>query len=268
MTNVIKSTSNTLNKDLRKKIVDMVIAGQDGHIPSAFSILDIITLLYRDILNFDSKNPEWLDRDYFILSKGHGCLALYVNLHRHGFITDNDIEMFCKQGGILGEHPDRTKVPGAEASTGSLGHGLSFSVGIALGLKIQRKNNRMIVLLGDGECHEGTVWEAANVANNKKLGNLCAIVDWNQSAMQLLPEDDMPKKWAAFGWSVQVVDGHNEEEIIQAFQKVNFNQDGTPAVIIAKTIKGKGVPFIEGHGIWHHRIPNQDEYKKIMEALA
>lgn len=268
MTNIIKSTNNTLNKDLRKKIVDMVIAGQDGHIPSAFSILDIITLLYRDILNFDSKNPEWLDRDYFILSKGHGCLALYVNLHRHGFITDNDIEMFCKQGGILGEHPDRTKVPGAEASTGSLGHGLSFSVGIALGLKIQKKNNRMIVLLGDGECHEGTVWEAVNVANNKKLGNLCAIVDWNQSGMQLLPEDDMPKKWAAFGWNVQVVDGHNEEEIIQAFQKVNFNQDGTPTVIIAKTIKGKGVPFIEGHGIWHHRVPNQEEYKKIMEALA
>ena len=265
MTNI---NNKTLNKDLRRKIVDMVIEGQDGHIPSAFSILDLITFLYRDILKFNSKNPEWLERDYFILSKGHGCLALYVNLHRHGFITDNDIQMFCKQGGILGEHPDRTKIPGAEASTGSLGHGLSFSVGIALGLKIQGKNNRMITLLGDGECHEGTVWEAANVARNRRLGNLCAIVDWNKSGMTLMPEDDMPKKWAAFGWNVEIIDGHNEKEMAQALERIEFKNDGIPSVIIANTIKGKGVPFIEGHGKWHHRIPNQEEYKKIMGTLV
>jgi len=257
-----------LNKDLRKKIVDMVIAGKDGHIPSAFSIIDIITLLYRNVLKFDAKTPEWLHRDYFILSKGHGCLALYVNLHRHGFITDRDIEMFCKQGGILGEHPDRTKVPGAEASTGSLGHGLSFAIGIALGLKIQGLNNRMFVLLGDGECQEGTVWEAANVARNRRLGNLCAIIDWNQSAMQLLPVDDMPKKWEAFGWNVHVVNGHDEEEMLDVIQKIEFNKDGIPTVIVAKTIKGKGVSMLEGHGIWHHRIPNEQEYKLIMEALS
>ena len=260
--------NNVLNKDLRRKIVDMVVAGKDGHIPSAFSILDIITFLYRDILKFDAKNPEWSERDYFILSKGHGCLALYVNLHRHGFITDNDIAMFCKQGGILGEHPDRTKVPGAEASTGSLGHGLSFAVGIMLGLKIKKQNNRMFVLLGDGECHEGTVWEAANVARNQYLGNLCAIVDWNQSAMQLLPHDDMPKKWEAFGWNVQVIDGHNEVEMFAAMQNIKFSNDGLPSVIIAKTIKGKGVSLLEGHGIWHHRIPNQFEYDEILGALS
>ena len=262
------SKTSALNKDLRRKIVDMVIAGKDGHIPSAFSIVDIITLLYRDILKFDVKNPDWQDRDYFILSKGHGCLALYVNLHRHGFITDHDIEMFCKQGGILGEHPDRTKIPGIEASTGSLGHGLSFAIGIALGLKIQALNNRMFVLLGDGECQEGTVWEAVNVARNRKLGNLCAIVDWNQSAMQLLPEDDMPKKWAAFGWNVHVVDGHNEKEILEALKKIEFKNDGIPSVIIAKTIKGKGVALLEGHGIWHHKIPNNQEYEEIMEVLS
>jgi transketolase len=266
---MITVTNNKiLNKDLRRKIVDMVVEGQDGHIPSAFSILDIITFLYRDILKFNAKKPEWLDRDYFILSKGHGCLALYVNLHRHGFITDNDIEMFCKKGGILGEHPDRTKIPGAEASTGSLGHGLGFSVGIALGLKIQGKNNRIIVLLGDGECHEGTVWEAANVARNRRLGNLCAIVDWNQSGMTLMPEDDMPKKWAAFGWNVEIINGHNEEEMAQAFERIEFKNDGIPSVIIANTIKGKGVPFIEGHGKWHHRIPNHEEYKEIMGGLV
>jgi len=257
----------SLNKDLRKKIVDMVISGKDGHIPSAFSILDIVTLLYKKILKFDSRNPKWIERDYFILSKGHGCLALYVNLHLHGFITDHDIDMFCKLGGILGEHPDRVKVSGAEASTGSLGHGLSFGVGIMQGLKIQNQKNRMFVLLGDGECHEGTVWEAANVARNLKLGNLCVIVDWNESAMQLLNHDDMPAKWVAFGWSVLVVDGHNEDEIENAIKQIEFKQDGIPTAIIAKTIKGKGVPFIEGHGAWHHRIPNAEEYLKIMEAL-
>ena len=267
MKNITTPKNEILNKDLRRKIVDMVVAGKDGHIPSAFSIIDIITLLYRDVLKFNAKEPKWQGRDYFILSKGHGCLALYVNLHRHGFITDHDIEMFCKQGGILGEHPDRTKVPGAEASTGSLGHGLSFAIGIALGLKIQALNNRMFVLLGDGECHEGTVWEAANIARNRHLGNLCAIVDWNESAMQLMPEDDMPKKWAAFGWNVQVVDGHNEKEIIEALQKIEFKNNGIPSVVIAKTVKGHGVAMLEGHGIWHHRIPNQHEYQQIMEAL-
>lgn len=255
------------NKDLRRKIVDMVVTGGDGHIPSAFSIIDIVTLLYKKILKFDAKNPEWLDRDYFILSKGHGCLALYVNLHRHGFITDDDIAMFCKSGGILGEHPDRTKVPGAEASTGSLGHGLGFAVGIAIGLKIQNLNNKVFVLVGDGECQEGTVWESANVACNRKLGNLCVIVDWNQSGMQLMPFDDMPKKWAAFGWNVYLVDGHSDDEILEVLNKIEFTTDGIPSVIVANTIKGKGVPMLEGHGIWHHRIPNDQEYQKIMEVL-
>jgi transketolase len=255
------------NKDLRRKIVDMVVTGGDGHIPSAFSIIDIVTLLYKKILKFDAKNPEWLDRDYFILSKGHGCLALYVNLHRHGFITDDDIAMFCKSGGILGEHPDRTKVPGAEASTGSLGHGLGFAVGIAIGLKIQNLNNKVFVLVGDGECQEGTVWESANVACNRKLGNLCVIVDWNQPGMQLMPFDDMPKKWAAFGWNVYLVDGHSDDEILEVLNKIEFTTDGIPSVIVANTIKGKGVPMLEGHGIWHHRIPNDQEYQKIMEVL-
>jgi transketolase len=260
--------SDVPNKDLRRKIVDMVVTGRDGHIPSAFSILDIVTVLYRDVLRFDPKNPEWPDRDYFILSKGHGCVALYVNLHRHGFLTDRDVAMFCKQGGILGEHPDRTKVPGAEASTGSLGHGLSFAVGLALGLRIREMNNRLFVLVGDGECHEGTVWEAAHVASNYELGDLCVIVDWNGSAQQLLPRDDLPAKWKAFGWNVQVVNGHSEVELKDAFSRVQFQGRGTPSVIIAKTVKGKGVPMIEGHGPWHHRIPNEQEYRTIMEALA
>ena len=257
-----------LNNDLRRQIVDCVREGKDGHIPSAFSIVDIVNLLYRDVLKVDPRNPEWPERDYFVLSKGHGCLALYVVLRRFGFLTDQDILMFCKKGGILGEHPDRTKVPGVEASTGSLGHGLSFTVGIALGMRIRNMGNRLFVLLGDGECHEGTVWEAAHVARNYELGNLCAIVDWNQSGMQLLPHDDLPAKWKAFGWNVLEADGHDEADLAAALASVRFALKGPPTVIVARTVKGKGVPLLEGHGKWHHRIPDDREYAQIMEALA
>lgn len=254
-----------MNKELRKKIVQMVYNGKDGHIPSAFSIVDILEVLYRDFLNFDYQRPDWGDRDYFILSKGHGCLALYVLLEKYGYISEWDIGMFCKKGGILGEHPDSTKVPGIEASTGSLGHGFPFAVGIALGLKIRNMNNKVYVLVGDGECHEGTIWEAANVATNLQLGNMCVIVDWNGSATQLMPFDNLKSKWEAFGWDAITIDGHSEEEIHNALVKVNLKW--VPTVILAKTIKGKGVPMLEGHGIWHHRIPNEEEYKTIMEAL-
>jgi transketolase len=258
----------TLNKDFRRKIVDMVIAGRDGHIPSAFSIVDIIEILYRDYLKYDPERPDWDERDYFILSKGHGCLALYVVLERYGFLTPEDIELFCKPNGILGEHPDCTKVPGVEASTGSLGHGLPFAVGIALGLKIKKMQNKLYVLVGDGESHEGTIWEAANVANNQQLGNLCVLVDWNGSAAQLMPRDDLPAKWRAFGWNVIVADGHSEKELKDALTSVNFCLNGSPSVVIFKTVKGKGIPMIEGHGPWHHRVPDDEEYKIIMEALS
>lgn len=258
----------TLNKSLRRKIVDMVVAGRDGHIPSAFSIVDMIEFLYRTCLKYDPNQPEWDERDYFILSKGHGCLALYVVLEKFGFLTSEDIELFCKPDGILGEHPDATKVPGVEASTGSLGHGLPFAVGIALGLKIRKMPNKVYVLAGDGECHEGTIWEAANVANNQQLGNLCVLVDWNGSGAQLMPKDDLPAKWRAFGWNVIIADGHSEEGLQDALTSIKHCLNGQPAVVICKTIKGKGVPMIEGHGPWHHKIPDDGEYKTIMEALS
>lgn len=257
-----------LNKDLRKKIVNMVITGRDGHIPSAFSIVDIIEILYRDYLKYDTMRPNKDERDYFILSKGHGCLALYVVLERYGFLTPEDINLFCKPNGILGEHPDHTKVPGVEASTGSLGHGLPFAVGIALGLKIRKMQNKVYVLVGDGECHEGTIWEAANVANNQQLGNLCVLVDRNSSAVQLMPRDDLLAKWQAFGWNAVVADGHSEEGLKEVLSGAELCLNGSPTIIICKTVKGKGVPLIEGHGPWHHRIPNDEEYKTIMEALS
>lgn len=257
---------NTLNKELRRQIVDMVVRGRDGHIPSAFSIVDIIEHLYSAHLKYNPSNPNWTDRDYFILSKGHGCLALYVVLEKFGVLTAEHTETFCTPGGILGEHPDCTKVPGVEASTGSLGHGMPFATGIALGLKIRGMQNRVLALCGDGECQEGTIWEAANIAANQSLDRLTVIVDWNGSAAQLMPKDDLPAKWEAFGWDVSVCDGHDMAEMDAALTKPV--RQGQPRAIIARTVKGKGVPAIEGHGSWHHRIPTEQEYRMIMEALA
>lgn len=257
-----------MNRELRKQIIEMVYRGKDGHIPSAFSIVDILSVLYKDYLNVDPQNPEMPERDYFVLSKGHGCVALYVVLHRQGFLTPADIDAFCRPGGILGEHPDCTKVPGVEASTGSLGHGFPFALGVALGLRIRGMNNKVYVLVGDGECNEGTVWETALVAANLRLGNLCCIVDLNGSAAQILPVDPLRPKWEAFGWETHEIDGHCEAQIRGALDALTFSAVGRPKVIIANTVKGKGVPMLEGHGAWHHRIPDENELQQLMEALS
>lgn len=258
-----------MHEGLRREIAQMAYRAKDGHIPSAYSIVDIVAVLYRYYLKVDPRNPQGESRDYFILSKGHGCLALYTVLERAGFLTRQDLDSFCSREGILGEHPDCTKVPGVEASTGSLGHGFPFAVGVALGLRIQgRLASRVYVLVGDGECHEGTVWEAANVANNMQLGNVCVIVDWNGSGAQLMPRDDVVAKWRAFGWTTSVIDGHSESELRAAFEGVAFNPVGTPTAIIARTVKGKGVSMLEGHGVWHHRIPSERELETILKALS
>jgi transketolase len=258
----------TLNKNLRLKIAQMVKASGEGHIPSSFSIVDLIDHLYGHVLRYDAKNPKWADRDYFILSKGHGCGGLYAVLHKYGFISDQDITDYSTSRGILGGHPDMTIVPGAEASTGSLGHGFPTAVGTALGLRIQQRDNRTFALLGDGECHEGTIWESANVAANLCLGNLCAIVDWNGSAAQLMPVDDMPAKWRAFGWEVHEIDGHSADQMQTTFSMLTFARDARPKVVIARTVKGKGVSFTEGHGKWHHRIPTAEEMSTLTKELA
>lgn len=268
MSTVLSSPPALANRELRRAIAEIVYRGKDGHLPSAFSITDILAVLFDEFLRFDAKNPGWPERDYFVLSKGHGCVALYAVLEKHGFLSSRDLEGFCRSGGILGEHPDCTKVPGVEASTGSLGHGFPFSLGIALGLRLRGRDNRVVAVVGDGECHEGTIWEAAHVAANLRLGNLCVIVDWNGSASQLMPQDDLPAKWRAFGWSVQEVDGHAEEDLRRALAVMPFQSNGTPHVIVARTVKGKGAPLLEGHGVWHHRIPNDEEMRQIREALA
>ena len=255
-----------LNNNLRWEIAKMVYSSGEGHIPSSYSIVDIIHFLYQEILSYDVTNPNWEYRDYFVLSKGHGCGALWAVLREIGFITDENISSYSKFEGILGGHPDAVKVPGVEASTGSLGHGFPYAVGIALGLKIKNMKNKVIALLGDGECHEGTIWEACNIAANRQLGNVCAVVDWNKSAQQLMPLEDLEARWKSFGWSVQIVDGHSQEELRAAFECIQF-ESSKPNVIIADNIKGKGVSFLEGHGIWHHRVPSKEEMNAIKLEL-
>jgi transketolase len=255
------------NAKLRKSIVDMVVRSGEGHIPSSFSIVDLVATLYKSVLRIDKHNPDYPERDYFVLSKGHGSAALFAVLHDEGLLSNHDIESYSSWGGILGGHADATKVPFVEASTGSLGHGLPIATGIALGLKIKNKANRVFAIIGDGESQEGTTWEAALVAVNRGLNNLCVIVDWNESGMQLNPIDDLPAKWIAFGWDTRVIDGHNPQELIDALKDFTSDSAKTPTAIVAKTIKGYGVSFIEGHGAWHHKIPSESELQAIYKEL-
>jgi transketolase len=231
----------------------MVYKAGEGHIPSAFSIVDIVDTVYA------VKAPE----DRFILSKGHGCAALYVVLAKHGILTQKDLDEYGTYKGKLGGHPDRTKVPGVECSTGSLGHGLPQSVGLALGQNISGYRGKVICLVGDGECHEGTTWEAAIVAYNLRLDNLILIIDDNKSAAQICPHPDLRRQFWAFGWEVRSSSGHAPQHIARELLKP---QRG-PVVLICSTVKGMGVRMLEGHGKWHHKIPNAEEYAQIMDAL-
>jgi transketolase len=263
------STNNKIiNKDLRLKIVKYIKNANEGHIPSSLSILDIINYLYNNILKYKIGKPEWDKRDIFILSKGHGAMALYVVLNKYGLLKTQDLRNYGSKKSKLGGHPDMTKIKFVEASTGSLGHGICTAVGCALASKIKKNKNKVFCLLGDGETHEGTVWEAANIAANRKLDNLIAIIDHNKSAEQLMPIDNLKLKWKAFGWNVLECDGHSNISMSKCFKKIFKSKNKKPNLILAKTIKGKGIPFIEGHGIWHHRIPNDYEFNLIKKILS
>lgn len=256
------------NNDLRIKIAKMVYEMKEGHIPSSFSIIDILSALYGKFLKYDIKNPDWEGRDYFILSKGHGCYGLYTILEKYGFIDEKDLYEKDPECRILGGHPNFHKINGIETSTGSLGNGIGMGAGIALGLKIKGLENKVITLIGDGESNEGTVWETALVSSNLRLGNFCVIIDNNKSTESILPMPNMKEKWNAFGWETYEVDGHSEKEILSTLENISFNHDSKPKVIIANTIKGKGVSFMENNGAWHHRVPNDEEFKKINEELS
>jgi transketolase len=249
---------------LRLKIAEMVYRSGEGHIPSSFSIMDILYALFDSVPKLGTESGL----DKFILSKGHGCAALYVTLASKGILSWEDIEAYGSDGSSLGGHPDRNKQFGVECNSGSLGHGLPFAVGLALASKIRTgSKNKIYCLIGDGECQEGTTWESASVAVNQGLTQLVPIIDWNGSASQLQPKEFLLNKWSSFGWSTIEVDGHCVEELVSLFKSLNDKDLPNPTVILARTTKGKGVQFMEGHGIWHHKIPNDEEMKMIRHEL-
>ncbi len=247
---------------IRREILDVLSCARRGHVGSAFSIIEVLRVLYDDVLRVDPSNPGWADRDRFILSKGHGCLALYVMLERKGFFSHDVLNTFCEADSILGGHPQYGKIPGIEASTGSLGHGLSIGVGIALSAVMDKKDFRTFVLLGDGECNEGTVWEAAMSASKYKLSRLTAIVDYNKmqcysSTFEVQDLEPFADKWRSFGFHVEETDGHDISSLKKVLSAAPIH-DEKPSVLISHSIKGKGISMIENNASWHHKSRMDD----------
>ncbi|MFA5127517.1 MAG: transketolase [Patescibacteria group bacterium] len=251
-------------KNLRELVITTCFKSREGHIPSALSILDILWVLYNKVAKNFPDNPVNPDRDIIIVSKGHASLGLYAILSDRGFFPVELLSEFGKYNSILGGHPDCNKVPGVEASTGSLGHGLPIAVGFALGYKIKKTDNRVFAIIGDGESNEGSIWEAILLAAHHKLDNLCCIVDNNHSTDRALPMGDMVKKFESFGWDAVAIDGHNHNEILNALLK---RTSGKPLAVIANTIKGYGCKIIENDPAWHHKIPSDAEYEILINNL-
>lgn len=258
-------------KDIRRKIYQIAHFAGGGHMGAAFSMADIVSVLYFDhVLKYDAKNPEWEDRDKFILSKGHASYALYAALAKAGYFSEKELRCVGQMGSRFGEHPKLHDIPGVEASTGALGHGLSFAIGIAYANKIDNKDSHVYVVLGDGECQEGSIWEGALSAPTLELDKLTVIVDHNKlQAMDKLENivhmKPFADKWKAFGWNVVEIDGHNYAEIKEALLT---RVSGKPTLVIANTIKGKGVSFMENIPIWHYRMPNEQELPILMRELG
>lgn len=252
-----------INK-MKRAIVSVAAKAVEGHIASAFSILDILWVLYNLVLRIDPQNPDKFDRDRFILSKGHACLGHYVVLAEKGFFSKLDFESFCSFDSALGGHPDWNKVQGVEASTGSLGHGFPMAVGVAMALKIQQSPYKVYTLIGDGECNEGTVWESALLAAHHKLKNLCCIVDYNHSTDRALLVGNLEEKFASFGWDSCSIDGHDHDQIHNA---LTYQPKDRPYVIVANTIKGYGCKRMENNPEWHHKSPSAHEMTEILKEL-
>ena len=259
-------------KKVRRGIIEEVYSAQSGHPGGSLSVADILTVLYFNELNIDEKNPKWEERDRLVLSKGHCSLALYSCLANRGYFDIEKLKEFRKIGKKLQGHPDMKKIPGVDMTSGSLGQGLSAANGMALAGKLDKKDYRVYCVLGDGEIEEGQVWEAAMAAAHYKLDNLCVIVDNNNlqidgkitDVMSSYPIDE---KFKSFGFQVINIDGHDIDEIIKAFE-VARDIKGKPTCIIAKTIKGKGVSFMEDKAEWHGKAPNEEQYNEAMKELA
>jgi len=260
-----------MTKKLRRHIITMTATAGSGHPGGSLSAADIVTALYFKIMRYDPHNPRWEDRDRFILSKGHAAPVLYAALAESGYFPVEELNTLRKSGSRLQGHADRNLTPGVEMSSGSLGQGLSFATGTALAARLDRRDCRIYVLLSDGECEEGQTWEAALSAGQFKLDNLTAVVDrnrqqldgWTRDIMNIEP---LAGKWRAFGWHTIETNGHNLKKILAAFEKAKTIK-GKPAVIIAHTIKGKGVSFIENNLDFHGKAPTAEEAERALKEL-
>lgn len=258
--------------DIRIDIIKQVYNAGSGHPGGSLSCVDILTVLYFNQMNINEKEPNAPSRDRFVLSKGHCAPALYACLAKKGFFDKEKLEGFRKINGELQGHPDKNKVCGVDMSTGSLGQGLSVANGMALASKINHDGYRVYCLLGDGEIEEGQVWEAAMAASKYKLDNLCAIVDYNNLQIDGTVEEvkglnNLEGKFKSFGFNTIVIDGHNMEQLIDSFETAKISK-GKPTVIIAKTIKGKGVSFMENKAEWHGKAPSDEEYELAIKELS
>ena len=257
---------------MRRHALRMTSAAGSSHIGSIFSVADIIAVLYARVLHISSSDPRAPDRDRFILSKGHAGAAVYAVLAERGFFPVELLATYCQDGSKLSGHVSHKGVPGVELSTGSLGHGLSVGAGMAYGAKLDARIHRVFVVLSDGECDEGSNWEAILFASHHHLNNLCVIVDYNKiqslkPVAETLALEPFAAKWKAFGWNVIEVDGHNHVELVSAFDQAKHNGSG-PTCVIAHTTKGKGVPFMEDSVLWHYRSARGEELAAARLALG
>lgn len=263
-----------ISKNIRSEVLKMTTKAKSGHPGGSLSMSDIIAVLYFDILKHDPGNPDLRDRDVFILSKGHCAPALYAALGLAGYFNCDEFSRLRKAGSMLQGHPDSTKTPGIEVSTGSLGNGLSIGCGIAVSCKIDCKDSarKIYILLGDGECDEGQVWEAAMFAAHYKLDNLIAIIDLNSyqvdgKTSDVMNTESLNKKFEAFNWEVFEINGHDINQIVSTFKSAINNKNGKPKAVIAKTIKGKGISFMENENKYHGTPLNEDELELALKEL-
>ena len=260
---------SSLNTQIRKDIVNMVYNANSGHIGGSLSLVEIMHTLYFKIMNIDPKNPKMEGRDILIMSKGHASAVLYSTLAHRGYFSTDELLTYRKLGSRLQGHPSKKNLECIEASTGSLGQGICIAVGVALGYKLDKKDGKVFAIAGDGEAQEGTFWESAMAAANYKLDNYTLIIDNNGLQIDGKNEDvmclgDLEAKMKAFGFETFIVDGHNEKELEEVFAK---KVSGKPKCVIAKTVKGKGVSFMENAVGWHGKAPNKEEYERAMEEL-
>lgn len=257
--------------EIRREVLKMAVSANGGHIAPAYSMADILAVLFwGGVMNYDPSNPKDPDRDTFILSKGHAVLGLYAALAMSGYFDAEEMMTFCKPGSRLGSLAKMDSVPGVEATTGSLGHGFSYAVGIALANKLDGRKAHTFVMLGDGECEEGSVWEAAMSAAHHKLNKLTVIVDNNglqgiNTVEKIMSLTDIASKFASFGFDTVEINGHDYDEIKMALDRKTSEK---PVAVIAHTVKGKGISFMEGIPVWHYRVPNSDELKVAAKELG